>query len=76
MSHKAAKLKRRAAKMSNEMRIAITFSEGKGVTVTFPSNSSLAIFMMAEALKVIGQHSVFKAPSPIVQVPPGVKVGQ
>ena len=75
MSHKEAKRQRQAGPPPGEgFQIIITMNQAEGVKCTFPTNTTLALFMIGEALKVIGQHSQFVPPSPIVQPPPNLRI--
>ena len=75
MSHKEAKRQRKEGPPSGQdFQIVITMTQEEGVRCTFPTNTALTLFMMGEAVKIIGQHSQFVPPSSIVKPPPNLRI--
>ncbi len=57
-----------------QTQLIINLHQGGQITTSFPTNINLAIYMISETLKIIGQNCEFRPPSPIIQVPPGTKL--
>jgi hypothetical protein len=70
MSHKQAKQERK----NEPVQLVITLTQERGIECSFPTNIQLAMTMLGEALKIIGAHCTFEAPSPIIAAPPGLRL--
>ncbi len=55
-------------------QIIINFFANNDVSASFPTNINVTMFMMGKTLELIGQRCKYEEPSPIIQVPKGVRL--
>lgn len=80
MSHKQSKKERKMAETPPQQlppiqhQLVINYHQNGQVTFQFPTNMKLTGVMLGQAIQGILEMCEFKAPSPIVQVPPGARL--